>query len=145
MSLINSDPALPVSSQLDGTMIVIPVIEESLQVAKQVVETGKVRLLKTVETYDETVTTALTREQFDVERVTIDRYVDQAPGPRQEGDTMIYPVLTEVAVVMKRLLLVEEIRVTKRLIQTDDIQTVSVRRESVTVERDAPPSERPVQ
>lgn len=123
--------------------ILIPVIEEQVLVTKRVIETGQVRLIKQVDEQSETVTTPLTQEDVVIEHVPIDQYVDHTPLPRQEGNTTIYPVLREVAVVVKRLLLVEEIRVTKRLTQTEDVQEVILRRESVTVEREAPTPERP--
>ena len=67
----------------------------------------------------------------------IDQLVDNVPIARQEGDTMIYPVLKEEFIIQKRLRLVEEIRVTRRQFQTTDTQTVSLRRKEITVERTA--------
>ena len=122
----------------------IPLIEEQLQVTTQLVETGRVRLIKTVQETDETVTTPLLSEDYIVERTALNQYVDEPPAPRQDGETMIYPVLKEVLVVQKRLLLVEEIRVTRQQTQTQDTQTVRLRREEITVERTpAPPNVRP--
>ncbi len=56
---------------------------------------------------------------------------------------MIYPVLREVAVVVKRMLLVEEIHVTRQLTQTEDVQVVNLRRESVAIQRDSLTDEHP--
>ena len=78
----------------------------------------------------------LNQEEVMVERVTLNQYVDSPPPPvRYEGDTMIIPVLQEVAVVEKRLLLVEELRVTKRQVQKQETQQVSLRQEEVQVTR----------
>ena len=140
--LEGSRPAASFPSATDST--VIPVIAEQLEVTKQVIETGQVRLIKTVEEHPETVHTPLIREEFDVERVPINQYVTETPTHRAEGDTMIYPVLREVVVVEKKLLLVEEIRVTKRQIETVDEQTVILRQEVITVERSSPTDERSV-
>jgi hypothetical protein len=49
---------------------------------------------------------------FNVRRVTVNRVIDEPAKPRQEGDTMIYPVMEEVLVVQKKLVLKEEIYVT---------------------------------
>ena len=121
----------------------IPVIEEQFQVRTEVIETGRMRLVKTVETHDETVSTPLMHEELDMARVAINQYVDSVPPTRQEGETTIYPVVRKAVVVEKRLLLVEEIYVTKRITETVDTQTVSLRCEPVTVDRNASSSERP--
>lgn len=122
---------------------VIPVIEEKATIVKTVEETGRVRLIKTVEEHQENVSFPLTEEEITVERKPIDRYVEEAPVVRQEGDTTIYPVLKEVLVVEKKLMLVEEIHVTKRQRTTITTETVNLRSESISVERELPNEGRP--
>lgn len=114
----------------------IPLIEEQLQVSKERIETGRVKLTKTIEQHEEIVSTPLLHHTVTVERVPVGRYVDTAPATRQEGNITIYPVLEEVIVVEKRLMLVEEIRVTNQQQQTLDEQTVTLRREVITVARE---------
>jgi uncharacterized protein (TIGR02271 family) len=70
-----------------------------------------------------------------VERVSIDRVVDQAPPPRQEGDTLVLPVLEEVVVVERRLVLKEEVRITRRATESRNPQTVTLRSEDVRIDR----------
>ena len=122
---------------------VIPVMEEKATFGKTVVETGRVRLIKTVEEHEENVTFPLTEEEITVVRKPVNRYVEEAPTVRQEGDTTIYPVLKEVLVVEKKLMLVEEIHVTKRQRTTITSETVNLRSESVRVERELPNEGRP--
>lgn len=147
----SSDHFLPAASpsfvELEGAApseLRIPVIEEQLQVSKQTVETGRVRLVKTVHETEETVDLPLLREEVAVERVPFEQYVDDVPPTRQEGNTTIYPVVKEVLVVQKRLVLVEEIRVTRQQTQVQDTQTVRLRREEITVERTPNDPERSV-
>lgn len=116
----------------------IPRIEEQVVISTQTVETGRVTLTKTVHQAQETVTVPLSQEQCIIERTVVNQYVDEPPAPRQEGNTMIYPVLKEVLVTEKKLLLVEEVRVSYQRTQTEYTQTVLVRRESITVERMPP-------
>jgi stress response protein YsnF len=52
-----------------------------------------------------------------------------------EEDTLIIPVLEEVLVVEKRLLLKEEVRITTRRVETHAPKRVVLRREEATVER----------
>src|SRR5215207_9575053 len=63
---------------------VVPVIEEELRVGKPVHER------------EEVVDEPLMREEYDVERVPIDEFVDGPVGPRHEGETLVVPVLEEV-------------------------------------------------
>jgi uncharacterized protein (TIGR02271 family) len=114
---------------------VVPVIEEELRVGKRVVETGRVRIHKTVHEHEEVVDEPLMREEYDVERVPIDEFVDGPVGPRHEGETLVVPVLEEVLVVEKRLVVREELRITRRRTEERRPQRVTLLSEEVSVER----------
>ena len=116
----------------------IPIVEERLEVSKRVRKTGRVRVTKHVETRHEVVDEPLLREEVEVERVPIDRYIDAPVGIRSEGDITIVPVLEEVLVVEKRLLLKEELHITKRQTERHEPQDVTLRSERVEVERLGP-------
>jgi uncharacterized protein (TIGR02271 family) len=131
------------NDQRSGEPSVIPVIEEQLRIGKKVVESGRVRISKRVSEEKVTVNVPVVHEEVDIERVEVNQFVDAAPEIRYEGETMIIPVLKEVVEV--RLMLVEELRVTRKKVESVDSQQVVLRREEVTVERDnrdaIPPSE----
>jgi uncharacterized protein (TIGR02271 family) len=114
---------------------VVPVIEEELRVGRRVVETGRVRVTKTVHEREEVIDEPLMREEYDVERVPIDVFVDGPVGPRQEGETLVVPVLEEVLVVEKRLVVREELRITRRRTEERRPQRVKLLSEEVSVER----------
>ena len=118
-----------------GAAAVIPVIAEELQVGRRSVETGRVRVTKLVREQQETVDEPVLAEEVVVERIPINRVVDTAPQPRQEGDTLVFPVLEEVLVVERRLMLKEEVRISKRVSETRQPQTVTLRSEDVKIER----------
>lgn len=118
----------------------IPVFEEQLEIGKRVVETGKVRVSTTVEEREELVEQALSRDEVSVERVAIGRVVAEAPPVREEGDTLIVPVIEEVLVVEKRLVLKEELRIRRRTVVDVYQQPVTLRREHAVVEREDSPS-----
>jgi len=106
-----------------------------------VVETGRVVVRKHVHTDTQTIDVSLREEQVQVQRIAVNRYVDEAPAVRYEGDTMILPVLREEVTVTKRLLLVEELHVHKQVLHTPAPQTVELRREEVHYERiETPPA-----
>lgn len=53
-------------------------------------------------------------DEVAVERVPVNRIVDQMPETRQDGDVLIVPVVEEVLTIQKRLLLKEEVRIQRR-------------------------------
>ncbi|HEX7313511.1 MAG TPA: YsnF/AvaK domain-containing protein [Pyrinomonadaceae bacterium] len=118
-----------------GGQIVVPVVAEELRVGKRVVETGRVRVTKTVHEHEEVVDQPLLREEYDVERVTVDEFVDGPVGPRYEGETLVVPVLEEVLVVEKRLVVREELRITRKRTEERNPQRVKLLSEEVSVER----------
>jgi len=126
--------------------IVLPVISEELDVQKRKRTTGKVRVEKESIAHDETVSMPLTRERADVRRVVINRPVTAVPAVRREGDTIILPIVEEVPVVEKRLMLKEEIHVTRRRTTEQHEETVTVRKEQAAVRRlDAEGKPQPVE
>ena len=116
-------------------LTVIPLLEESVEVQKRVVDKGGVRITKLVHDQEEIVDEMLRQERVTVERVPINQPVDQAPTIRREGSTLIVPILEEVLVVEKRLMLKEELRVTMQQVNHREPQSVNVRREEVIIER----------
>src|SRR4051812_26352034 len=115
---------------------VIPVMEERLDVHKRRIETDSgVRVAKTVEARNETVDVPLVKEDVEVERMAVNRPVDAPVAVRHEGDTMIIPIVEEVLFVEKRLMLKEEIRVTRRRQQVREPQRVTLRSEHASVAR----------
>jgi uncharacterized protein (TIGR02271 family) len=122
---------------------VIPVVEEVLEVRRHRVETGKVRITKVVHEREEEVNSPQIREEVTIERVTLNRLVDAPVSMRQEGDTLIIPVLEEVVVMEKRLIVKEELRITKRRIEEQATQRVTLRREEIMVERLDPSEHQP--
>jgi uncharacterized protein (TIGR02271 family) len=125
-----------INQQIENQPATIPVIEEQLTVDKRVVEKGRVRISKKVRETDETVNIPLVQENVQVERVPINQFIAEPPPPvRYEGNVMIIPVLREIVVVEKRLVLVEELRVTKQKTQTQETQKIRLRKEEVSVKR----------
>lgn len=116
---------------------VLPVLEERLTIAREVIETGRVRLTRHVHETDEAVSVPVQHDEVHVERVPLNLTLPAGaptPATRYEGDVLIIPVLREVAVVETRLLLVEELRITKQQHTTQHTETVRLRHEELTAE-----------
>jgi uncharacterized protein (TIGR02271 family) len=118
-----------------GRRVVVPVVEEQLRLGKQAVETGRVRVKKRVVEEQQTFEQPLNKEEVVVERVTVERFVDGPVADRQEGDTLVLPVLEEVLVVEKRLMVREEVRITRKVREVHQSREVTLRREEVEIER----------
>ena len=120
----------------DTDHLTVPLAEEELSVRTRDVEQGRVCLRKRVETMPVQETIDVAHDEVDVERVAVNRDIDEMPSVRHEGDTMIVPVVEEVLVVEKRLHLVEEVRVTRRSVTEATTIQDEVRREVLDVTSD---------
>jgi uncharacterized protein (TIGR02271 family) len=87
----------------------IPLVEERAIVSKRVVPKGRVQVSTRVEQREEVVESDLMHEEVEIDRIPVGAEVDSVPPVRQEGDVTIVPVVEEVLVVEKRLVVVEEI------------------------------------
>ena len=115
--------------------VIIPVMEERLKVGKREREMGRVRLTKTVREERETIDEPLTREHVEVERVAVNRPIEGPVESHYDGDTLVIPVLEEVLYVEKRLMLKEELHITRRRVEERHPEEVTLRKEEVRVER----------
>lgn len=115
----------------------VPLIEETLEVAKVARDCGGYRITKHIETREELVNEPLRHEKVEIERRPIGRALEgnALPEPRYEGDTYIVPVIEEVIVTEKRLVLVEEVRITRVHGTHHNPQRVTLRKEDILIER----------
>ena len=116
--------------------VIIPIAHEELFTSTREIETGRVRVKTVIDEHEEIVRQELARSTVDVERVTIDREVDEIPAPRMEGDVYIIPVVKEVLFVRKALVLTEEVRLHRKTFTEQVEQPVTVRSQRAVVERE---------
>ncbi|MGH8169250.1 MAG: DUF2382 domain-containing protein, partial [Steroidobacteraceae bacterium] len=98
------------------------------------------RIRTVVEESTRWVTDSLTSEHVQVERVPVEREVEAVPPIRQEGDTTIIPVVDEVLVIERRLVLREELHVRKERRVEKVEEPVTLRTMHAVVEREMRPS-----
>jgi len=123
-----------IKDQVNEESEAIPVIEERIKVSKKTVETGKVRVHKTVSEEEVTVEVPIEHEEVEITRIPVNQYVDDdTPSVRHEGETMIIPILKEV--IVKRLMLVEEVHVSKKKYHTTASEKVNLHKEEVSIEK----------
>ncbi|MHB2020157.1 MAG: YsnF/AvaK domain-containing protein [Candidatus Xenobia bacterium] len=115
--------------------LVVPVMQEELQVSRRRIPTARVRITKAVTTRTEVVDQPLMREDVEVERVSLGHVIQDPPPIRYEGDTLVVPLLEEMLVIEKRLVVREELHIRRRHREVREPQQVLLRRESAEVER----------
>jgi uncharacterized protein (TIGR02271 family) len=126
---------LPIGTIGNDSKVVIPVMEERLTVQASASEPDKVEIRKTVRERVEVVDQPLVTEEVEIERIAINRPIKEPISVRHEGDTLVIPLLEEVLVVEKQLILREEVRIKKLRKETYAPQEVTLREEQVEVVR----------
>jgi uncharacterized protein (TIGR02271 family) len=119
----------------DDSQVVIPLLAEEFSVTKRRIVTGRVEIATICREREQLVDELLTREHVEIERTPVGKPVTQPPEIREEGDTLIIPVVEEVLVVERRLLLKEEVRVRRVRGAERHQERVNVRRQDVVVTR----------
>jgi stress response protein YsnF len=116
-------------------VVTIPRVEEQLEVEKVEREQGSVRVHVRTSEREQKIAVPVLDVHAEVRRVDIGRIVEEAPPVREEGETVIIPVVEEVLVIQKRLLLREEIHVSRRQSTRMEEHEVSLRSEVVEISR----------
>jgi stress response protein YsnF len=122
-------------AERDPERVVIPLLAEEAVVSRRVVTGSTVRVATVTHERERLIDEALTRERVEVERVPIGRTIDAVPPVREEGDTMIMPVVEEVVVVERRLILKEEVRIRRVRSTEHHRETVMLRTQEAVITR----------
>ena len=120
----------------DSEVATIPLVEERLQIGKREVESGRLRIRVDVNEREERVIQDLERDEVTIERVPRNERLTEVPHVRLEGSVTVIPVVEEVVVVEKALMLVEEIRIHRASATERADIPVTVRSEEAVIERE---------
>jgi stress response protein YsnF len=121
--------------RLDAGEIVVPLHTEDIAISKRVVPKNRVQIATVTRRHDECVEELLAREQVEIERTPIGKEIDVMPPVREEGDVIIVPVVEEVLVVARKLMLKEEVRI-RRVRNIERYQeTVMLRKQEAIITR----------
>ncbi len=122
----------------DETERRVPLAEERARIEKRVVERNRVTIRTAMTEHQEVLAEALRQEKADIRRVAVNQEVDTVPNVRTEGDVTIIPIVEERAVLVKRLVLVEELHVQRKAQQ--ELVEIPVTLRSTEVFVDSTPS-----
>jgi uncharacterized protein (TIGR02271 family) len=114
----------------------LQLLAEELSVAKQVRETGRVRVATETHEREALVDEDLARECIEIEKVPVGRRIDRVPDVRREGDITIVPVVEEVLHVERQLMLKEEVRIRRVRTTERHQEKVTLRHQEAVVTRD---------
>lgn len=117
-----------------GSELRVPLIEERLVISKRIVDQGELRVHRHIEEREEVVSQPVTRDDLIVERVPINRPLEAPVDSRYEGEWLVVPIMEEVLVVQKRLMLKEELRIRKRQVTEEQEVREILRRQRVELE-----------
>jgi len=114
---------------------VVGLAQEQLEVGKREVERARVLIRTRVEERDEVAEIELQQEEVTVERIPRGMLVETKPAMRVEDGVLIVPIVEEQLVVTTRLILKEELRITRRTRTELVRRPVRLRSEQVDIER----------
>jgi stress response protein YsnF len=114
----------------------IPLHVEEISVSRRETKKANVQVALVTGTREQLIDEEMTHVRVEIERVPIDRTVEVAPPTRQEGDITIIPVVEEIVVVERRLILKEEVRVRRVSTKEQHQETVVLRQQEALVTRE---------
>jgi uncharacterized protein (TIGR02271 family) len=128
-----ADAEQPSNGSLDDHKLTL--LAEELSVGKESVETGRLRVSKQTHTREVAVEESLLRESAEIETIPIGRRIFEMPSVRQEGETIVVPIVEEILHTERRLILQEEVRITRRKTTEQIHDRVTLRYQEAVVTR----------
>src|SRR5947207_4892277 len=108
--------------------------EEELIVQRQMRDVGEAHIRTRVEEVPARLEVEANAEEVEVEHVPVGQVVSQRVEPYEEGDVLVVPVYEEQLVVVKRLLLREQLRIRRVGTRESRLFEDTVRRERLVIE-----------
>ena len=106
---------------------------ENYAVGRRSVAGDTVRVETKTRTRDHHIDEPLLHARIQIERVPIGRTVAAVPPVREEGDTTILPVVEEVIIVERRLILKEEVHVRRVQVAERHTEVVTTREQTAEI------------
>lgn len=115
----------------------IQLVEDEISVTKRADISERVKINTITDVAEHLVESSLTRETVSVERVPIGKVIaagETVPIATTIGDVTIIPIFEEVVVVEKRLILKEELRLTRTQTEENVQIPVSLRKQRAVIQ-----------
>jgi len=116
----------------------IPLHVEEVSVSRREIKKANVQIALITGTREQLIDEELAHVRVEIERVPIGRTIEVVPPIGHEGDITIIPVVEEVVVVERRLVLKEEVRVRRVSTKERHQEPVVLRQQEAVVTREEP-------
>jgi stress response protein YsnF len=116
----------------------IPLHVEEVSVSRREIKEATVQIALITGTREQLIDEELTHVRVEIERVPIGRAIEVVPPISHEGDLTIIPVVEEIVVVERRLVLKEEVRVRRMSTKEQHQETVVLRQQEAVITREEP-------
>lgn len=115
--------------------------EEQLEVSKQQVSDGHVRVTRRVTEHEEKIALLLRQQTAEIERVPKSERLTSMPEIREENGVIIIPVVEEEVEIIRRLVLKEELHIRKVVSQVPLEQVVTLKKQHAQIDRHQQPKQ----
>jgi stress response protein YsnF len=119
----------------------IPLQVEEVSVSRREINKANIQIALITGMREQLIDEELTHVRVEIERVPIGRTIEVVPPVSHEGDITIIPVVEEIVVVERRLVLKEEVRVRRVSTKEQHRETVVLRQQEAVVTREEPDSQ----
>jgi uncharacterized protein (TIGR02271 family) len=119
----------------DSGDVVVRLYEEQASITKRRIVSGRVKVSRVTREHEQLLNESLAREQVEIDRTPIGKPIEAMPKIREEGDVIVIPVVEEILVVERRLVLKEEVRVRRVRSNENHQERVMLRRQEALVTR----------
>lgn len=128
----NQPPEKPGS---EGSEQVLSLAEETVEVSKQRVIDGHVRVTRQVTEHQQKIALMLRQQRADIQRIPKSERLTEMPAIREENGVLIIPIVEEEVEIVRHLVLKEEWHIRKVVSEVETEQLVSLRRQQAHLTR----------
>ncbi|MEN4833832.1 YsnF/AvaK domain-containing protein [Pantoea vagans] len=128
----NRPPEKPGS---EGSEQVLSLAEETVEVSKQRVIDGHVRVTRQVTEHQQKIALMLRQQTADIQRIPKSERLTEMPAIREENGVLIIPIVEEEVEIVRHLVLKEEWHIRKVVSEVETEQIVSLRRQQAHLTR----------
>lgn len=128
----NQPPEKPGS---EGSEQVLSLAEETVEISKQRVIDGHVRVTRQVTEHQQKIALMLQQQRADIQRISKSERLTEMPAIREENGVLIIPIVEEEVEIVRHLVLKEEWHIRKVVSEVETEQIVSLRRQQAHLTR----------
>lgn len=119
----------------EGSEQVLSLAEETVEISKQRVIDGHVRVTRQVTEHQQQIALMLRQQTADIQRISKSERLTEMPAIREENGVLIIPIVEEEVEIVRHLVLKEEWHIRTVVSEVETEQIVSLRRQQAHLTR----------